>query len=356
MSGKIKVLIVDDSSIVRSMLTRILSSDSEIEVIGAAPDPYVAREKIYLNKPDVITLDVEMPRMDGIEFLEKLMQHYPIPTVIISSLTPKGSQTALKALELGAISVISKPTLDISSGLNVIGAEIITAVKVAAKSNLSAIRHSVKYVQKHTSSSVLKTKAMIKTTRQVVAIGASTGGTQALRALLPMFPAFIPPILIVQHMPPVFTSSFASHLNQITSFEVKEAEDGEILAGGKALIAPGNFHMQVTRQGAQYYVRLNQKPHVHSVRPSVDVLFDSVAEYVGSNAIGVILTGMGKDGAEGLKKMKEAGAFTIAQDEQSCVVFGMPKVAIETGAIDKVLPLEHIAQAIINYLNEKEIL
>lgn len=337
----IKVLIVDDSAVVRNILSKELSSDPEIEVIGTAPDPYVARDKIVHLKPDVITLDIEMPRMDGITFLRKLMKYYPLPVIVVSSLTQKGSDLALEALQEGAVEVMCKPGPSYSVGdMSLI---LVEKIKAAAKVNLNQLRSLARSV------STKQTLSLTRTTNKIVAIGASTGGTQALEYILTSMPSNAPAIAIVQHMPEKFTKSFAKRLNDLCSIEVKEAEQNDRLIPGRALIAPGNMHMVVKRSGASYYVEIKSGPLVKRQRPSVDVLFDSVAKYVGKNSIGVILTGMGSDGAEGLLKMREAGAPTIAQDEKSCIVFGMPKEAIKLGAAERVLDLKDIPEAILSY-------
>lgn len=336
----IKVLIVDDSSIVRKVLSEELSRDKDIEVVGTAPDPYVARELIVSLKPDVITLDIEMPRMDGITFLKKLMQHHPIPTIIISSLTEKGGELALEAMENGAVEVLNKPGQAYSVGE--MSVQLIQKIKAAA----AIPRHLLKAskVAKVDDSQRL---SMTKTTNKVVAIGASTGGTDALSVLLHQMPYNCPGIVIVQHMPENFTKAFAERLDKTCTIKVKEAENGDSVSPGKALIAPGNFHMVLARSGANYFVRIKNGPLVSRHRPSVDVLFKSTAKYAGSNAIGVILTGMGGDGAEGLLMMKEQKAFTVAQDEKTCVIYGMPKVAVELGAVVSVLPLKQIAARVL---------
>jgi len=333
----IKVLIVDDSAIVRNIFTNELSRDSEIEVVGAAPDPYVARDKIVLLKPDVITLDVEMPRMDGITFLRKLMKHFPLPVIVVSSLTPKGGELALEALEAGAVEVMCKPGKSYTVGD--MSAELIEKIKAASRVDVKRALSNPLVAQERLS--------LARTTNKVVAIGASTGGTKALEVVLAALPANVPGTLIVQHMPEHFTHSFAVRLNGLCAMEVKEAEEGDRVVPGKVLIAPGNKHMLLRRSGAMYYVQIKNGPMVHHQRPSVEVLFNSVAQYAGRNAVGAILTGMGADGAAGLLKMKEHGASTIAQDERSCVVFGMPKEAIKLGAAEHVLPLEQVAQKIL---------
>ncbi len=344
--GKIKVLIVDDSAIVRKILTEELSQDPDIEIVGTAPDPYVARDKIVLLKPDVITLDIEMPRMDGLTFLKKLMRHYPLPVIVVSSLTPKGSKMALEALENGAIEVLSKPGPAYSVGE--MSHQLKEKIRAAAKVNLRRVQYS--NLAKDLTPPII-TKALSETTQKIIAIGASTGGTEAIKEVLMKLPLNSPGIVIVQHMPPHFTTAFAERLNNLCQLEVKEAQDGDAVLNGRALLAPGNFHMLLRRSGSRYYVNIKDGPMVHHQRPAVDVLFYSVAQYAGPNAVGVILTGMGADGAEGLLKMKEAGAKTIAQDEATCVVFGMPKEAIKRGAVDKVLPLELIPQEIMQMVD-----
>ncbi|MGB9697829.1 MAG: protein-glutamate methylesterase/protein-glutamine glutaminase [Thermodesulfobacteriota bacterium] len=344
--GKIRVLVVDDSAIVRKILTEELSKEPDIEVIGTAPDPYVARDKIVLQKPDVITLDIEMPRMDGLTFLKKLMRYYPLPVIVVSSLTPKGSKMALEALENGAVEVLSKPGPAYSVGE--MSYQLKEKIRAVAKVNLKRVQYTT---PANTPAPPVITKALSETTQKVIAIGASTGGTEAIKEVLIKLPINVPGIVIVQHMPPQFTTAFAERLNNLCQMEVKEAQDGDAVLNGRALLAPGNFHMLLRRSGSRYYVNVKDGPMVHHQRPAVDVLFHSVAQYAGPNAIGVILTGMGADGAEGLLKMKEAGAKTIAQDEATCVVFGMPKEAIKRGAVDKVVPLEKISQEIMQIIN-----
>ncbi len=329
----IKVLVVDDSAIVRKIFSAELTRDPDIEVIGTAPDPFIARDKIVSLKPDVITLDVEMPKMDGITFLRKLMAHYPVPTIVVSSLTPKGGELAMEALDAGAVEVMCKPGASYSVGD--MSVELIEKVKAAAQ---------VKLLKSAPTGAVSKPTrlSLTKTTNKVIAIGASTGGTKALAELLEVLPGNTAGIVIVQHMPENFTRSFADRLNGQCEMEITEARDGDRVVPGRVLIAPGNYHMMLNRSGAQYYVTVKQGPLVNRHRPSVEVLFRSVAKYAGRNAVGAILTGMGADGAQGMLEMKQNGAYTIAQDEESCVVFGMPKEAIKLGGIDKVLPLSQI--------------
>ncbi len=340
----IRVLVVDDSAVVRKILMEELSKEKDIEVIGTAPDPYVARDKIVQLKPDVVTLDLEMPRMDGLTFLSRLMKYYPLPVVVVSSIAPKGSRNAIKALELGAVEVIQKPggaysTVEVSKDL----ARAIRAAAVAKVGKTVEVSLSEE--------AKVAPGIRLETTNKIVAIGASTGGTKAIEVVLKGMPALSPGIVIVQHMPEKFTKSFAERLNEICPMDVKEASEGDQVVPGLALIAPGNKHMVLVRRGANYYVRIKEGPRVHFQRPSVDVLFNSVAEHAGGNAVGVLLTGMGADGAKGLLEMKEAGAFTIAQDEETCVVFGMPKEAIKLGAAQKVLPLHEIPMGIIKALS-----
>jgi two-component system, chemotaxis family, protein-glutamate methylesterase/glutaminase len=334
----IRVLVVDDSAVVRQILSNELAQDRELEVVGTAPDPYVARDKIVFLNPDVITLDIEMPRMDGITFLRKLMRHYPLPVIVVSSLTPKGGELALEALEAGAVEVLSKPGAAYTVGEMAI--ELIDKIKAASQVDLK---------RKHTVSDWQDTAlpSMTSTTNKVVAIGASTGGTQALRELLMPLPANSPGITIVQHMPEHFTRSFADRLNELCAVEVKEARDGDSVIPGRVLIAPGNKHMVLQRSGARYYVQVKNGPLVCRHRPSVEVLFKSVARYAGRNSIGVMLTGMGADGAKAMLEMKKNGAATIAQSESSCVVFGMPKEAIKLGAVDSVVDLSSIPERIL---------
>jgi two-component system chemotaxis response regulator CheB len=344
---KIRVLVVDDSAVVREIFSRELSRDDEIEVVGTAPDPYVARDKIVLLKPDVITLDIEMPRMDGITFLRKLMKHYPLPVIIVSSLTEKGGHLALEALDAGAVEVMSKPGAAYTVGD--MSVHLRDKIKAAAQVDISKRRCEPANPEQTARLSITHN------TGKVVAIGASTGGTQALQQLLMSMPSNCPGMVVVQHMPEHFTRSFADRLNEICAMDVKEAEDGDTVALGTVLIAPGNYHMLLRRSGAMYKVQVKQGPLVCRHRPSVDVLFKSTAIYAGANAVGVILTGMGNDGAQGMKEMKDAGARTIAQDEASCVVFGMPKEAIANGGIDHVCPLNFIAQKILELVDNPDI-
>jgi two-component system, chemotaxis family, protein-glutamate methylesterase/glutaminase len=347
--GKIRVLIVDDSAVVRKTLSDVLSFDPEIEVMGTAGDPFVAAERIREEIPDVITLDIEMPRMDGLTFLQKIMAQHPIPVVICSSLAEEGTQSAMKALEYGAVEIIAKPRMGSKHFLEESRVLLCQTVKAAAGARLRrpSPRHVVE--PKLTADSVLARGSgpMIETTEKVVAIGASTGGTEALKDLLEALPADCAGMVIVQHMPELFTRAFAQRLDKLCQISVKEAEANDTVLRGRALIAPGNHHLLLKRSGARYYVDVKDGPLVSRHRPSVDVLFRSAARYAGQNAVGVIMTGMGDDGANGMLEMKQAGATTIAQDEETCVVFGMPNEAIKRNAVDRILPLPMIAGAIL---------
>jgi len=346
-SRPVRVLVVDDSAIVRQILTRELSADPDIEVVGAAPDPFIARDKIVRLNPDVVTLDIEMPRMDGLTFLRKLMKHRPLPVVVLSSLAPEGSQTALQALDLGAVEVMSKPGGPYS--VEEVVLQLKDKIKAAALADVKKLK-PFSEASPPGEEKTLPPLPTLRTTLKILAIGASTGGTEAIRRIISRFPAGGPPTLIVQHMPEMFTRSFAASLDCVSEMDVREATDGDYLRPGLILLAPGNRHMVLRRSGARYYVRVKEGPMVHHQRPSVDVLFHSVARYAGPNAVGIILTGMGEDGAEGLKAMHDAGAFTIAQDRESCVVYGMPRAAVELGAADVQLPLEAIAPAVFRLL------
>jgi two-component system chemotaxis response regulator CheB len=341
----IKVLIVDDSAIVRKVLAEQLKRDRGIEVVGTAPDPYIARDKILSLKPDVLTLDIEMPRMDGITFLQKLMKHHPLPVIIVSSLTPLGGEMAMEALEAGAVDVMCKPGAAYNVGD--MAEDLIYKIKAAS---CARIKNTAKFKP---ATKLQFRCALTKTTNQIFAVGASTGGVEALTTVLTALPANTPGTLVVQHMPPSFTASFAQRLNSLCDMEVKEAQEADHIYPGRVLIAPGGKHMVLRRSGAQYYVTLKDGPKVHHQKPSVEVLFQSVAKYAGANAVGVILTGMGADGAKGLRLMRDNGAPTIAQDEQSCVVFGMPKEAITQGAATYVKSLTEIAGTMLNLANMK---
>ena len=335
---RVKVLIVDDSAVVRKVLAEKLGQQAGIEVVGTAPDPYIARDKILRLKPHVLTLDVEMPKMDGITFLGKLMKAQPMPVIVLSSLTPKGSKTAIEALAAGAVEVIAKPgpAYSVAEAVDDLAEKIIAASKMRP----SRIDPSV-------TAAPVKRSHMVETTHKILAIGASTGGVRAIETILRGFPPNAPGTLVVQHMPPNFTTSFAARLNQECAVNVKEARDHDSVMPGQVLIAPGGFHMTLRRSGASYQVSVKQGPRVCRQIPSVEVLFDSVAKYAGANAVGAILTGMGNDGAKGLLTMRNSGSHTIAQDEASCVVFGMPKEAIDAGGAVKVVALSNIAQTML---------
>jgi two-component system chemotaxis response regulator CheB len=355
---KIKVLVIDDSALIRKLLKDILSTARDIEVVGTAPDPYIAREKIKSLNPDVLTLDVEMPKMDGISFLSNLMRLRPMPVVMISSLTEKGADVTLQALELGAIDFISKPKLDLSEGLASYSSEIIDKVRVASKANVRAYS-SVKLIpnQKLSADAILKptrTKKPFKTTDKIIAIGASTGGTEAIKEVLIELPANCPGIVITQHIPESFSKPFAERMNSCSALTVFEATDGQQILAGHVYIAPGDRHMVIERSGARYVCRLHDGPPVNRHRPSVDVMFRSIALNVGANALGVLLTGMGCDGAHGLKEMHEAGSPTIIQDEKTSVVWGMPGEAYKLGVVDKIEPIDKIAGCILKILHKME--
>lgn len=349
--NKIKVLIVDDSASVRHVMSEVLSSDSAIEVIGTAPDPYVAARKIAAETPDVITLDVEMPRMDGLTFLRKIMEQHPIPVVICSSLTEQGSQVMLDALDAGAVDVISKPHMGTSQFLRDSHMLICDAVRAAAVANLTRLG-SAKPAKAQgkggTDSRTIRPATLRNTTDKVVCIGASTGGTRALQAVLTELPGTCPGILIVQHMPQHFTEAFANRLNGLCTITVREAKDGDAVLRGHALIAPGDKHLLLRRSGANYYAEVRDGPLVSRHRPSVNVLFRSAAKYAGANAMGVLMTGMGDDGAKGLLELRQEGSVTIAQSEESCVVFGMPREAIRLDAASHIVPLDAIARSIMS--------
>ncbi len=353
MSGprKIQVLIVDDSASVRQALRRVLESDPEIEVMGAASDPFVAVDLIARQLPDVITLDIEMPRMDGLTFLGKLMEQEPIPVVICSSLAEQGSQTALAALEHGAVDIITKPKMQTREFFEESRILICDAVKAASRARRGrGVPRPMVVAPKQTADVMLAKgtgEAMIATTEKIVVVGASTGGTEALRVFLQTLPRDAPGMAIVQHMPEAFTAGFAARLDGICEVTVKEAATNDSMIRGQVLIAPGNRHLLLKRSGARYFVEVKDGPLVNRHRPSVDVLFRSAARYAGRNAVGVIMTGMGDDGARGMLEMRQAGAFTIAQDEASCVVFGMPGEAIKAGGVDRVMPLGKIGDEVV---------
>ncbi|MDR0217446.1 MAG: chemotaxis response regulator protein-glutamate methylesterase [Enterobacteriaceae bacterium] len=338
--NKITVLCVDDSALMRQIMREIINSHSDMEVVDCAPDPYVARDLIKRYNPQVLTLDVEMPRMDGIDFLEKLMRLRPMPVVMVSSLTAKGSEITLKALELGAVDFVTKPQLGLREGMLAYSELIAEKIRAAAQAKISTIKPVPE------TAAPLSFKPLLSS-EKLIAVGSSTGGTEALKSLLQPLPVTSPALLITQHMPPGFTRSFAERLNKLSQITVKEAEDGERVLPGHAYIAPGDHHMELCRSGANYQIMVNRAAPVNRHRPSVDVLFRSVAQYAGRNAVGVILTGMGNDGAAGLLEMKKAGAYTLAQDEASCVVFGMPRAAIQLGAVDDVMDLQKLSKAML---------
>lgn len=338
---KVKVLIVDDSAIVRKILTQQLSQYHRIEIVGTAPDPYVAREKIVALNPDVLTLDVEMPRMDGITFLRKLMEHRPMPVIVLSSLTPRGGKTAMEALAAGAVEVMSKPGAAYTVGEAC--KDLAEKIEIASRANMD------RWASGRNLSKPIKRLDMVETTNKIFAIGASTGGVQALGQVLGALPANAPGTLVVQHMPARFTTSFAERLNNECAVNVKEAQDGDRVVPGRVLIAPGGLHMLLHRSGANYYIVVKDGPPVCRQKPSVEVMFNSVAKYAGANAVGAILTGMGNDGAKGLLNMRQSGAHTVAQDEASSIVFGMPREAIQVGAAENVKPLGEIAQTLIRF-------
>ena len=349
--GKVRVLVVDDSAVIRQTMEKILSSDRSIEVMATAADPYIAAKKMEREIPDVITLDVEMPRMDGLTFLRKIMNQHPIPVVICSALTEDGAGTTLEAMELGAVDIITKPRLGAKHYLEESRIRITDAVKAAARAKLEVILPGAREVPpKLTADAVLPragSRAMIETTDRVVVLGASTGGTEAIRLYLESLPHNAPGTVIVQHMPEQFTRAFAARLDTTCNVTVKEAENGDSVIQGRVLIAPGNLHTILKRSGARYYVEVKDGPLVSRHRPSVDVLFRSAARYAGSNTVGVIMTGMGDDGARGLLEIREAGGMTFAQDEQSCVVFGMPREAIKLGGVQKIIALHDLPGTVL---------
>ncbi|WP_426153323.1 protein-glutamate methylesterase/protein-glutamine glutaminase [Pseudomonas sp. DC3000-4b1] len=352
-STPIKVMIIDDSAVVRQVLQGILEQTPDLKVIGVASDPLFAMDKMARQWPDVILLDIEMPRMDGVTFLRKLMAERPTPVVICSTLAESGSQTALQAMAAGAADIIAKPKAGLKDFLQQSAAELAAAIRGAARANLNALRarpQAGPVAPKHSADAILPSgqgQAMARTTERVIALGTSTGGTQALERVLTALPRVCPAILVVQHMPEKFTAAFAARLNSLCALEVVEARDNDRVLPGRVLIAPGGRHMLLKRSGAQYHVQITDGPHVNRHKPSVDVLFRSVARFAGSNATGVIMTGMGDDGARGLREMLDAGADTYAQDEASCVVFGMPKEAIRLGGARQVVALDRVAQVIV---------
>ncbi len=357
--AKIQVIVVDDSAVVRQVNRETLARESDIEVLAVCPDPVAALEKMQQRWPDVIVTDIEMPRMDGIAFLKKIMAERPTPVVVCSSLTEKGAATTMEALAAGALAIITKPKLGVKQFLQDAGDDLVSAVRAAARANMGRVRmapprpklgaEAMLAARPGAGAGSAAGNALHDTTDKVVAIGTSTGGTQALEAVLTQLPRTSTGIVVVQHMPEKFTALFAQRLSGLCAMEVREARDGDRVLPGRVLIAPGGRHMLLQRSGAQYLVQVRDGPMINRHKPSVDVLFRSVAQVAGRNALGIIMTGMGDDGARGLKEMHQAGALTVAEDESSCVVFGMPKVAIEMGGVSKVLPLDRIAQEIITY-------
>jgi len=350
--AKIRVLIIDDSALIRSVLTQIISAQTDMQVIGAAPDPLVAREMIRALNPDVLTLDVEMPRMDGLDFLQKLMRLRPTPVVMVSSLTERGAEVTIRALELGAVDFVAKPKLGIADGMQDLSAEICDKIRVAAKVRMH--RRSTAIAPAIEKAAIERKEPATRfsrvSTEKLIVIGASTGGTEAIREVLTRLPADCPGVLITQHMPPGFTRSFAARMDSLTRLVVSEAADGERVLPGHAYIAPGDRHLRVAKSGSNYIIALDDSEPVNRHRPSVEVLFRSVAAIAGSNALGVMLTGMGRDGAAGMLEMRKAGSFNIAQDEASCVVFGMPREAIAAGGVDEILPVTEITPRLLRQL------
>jgi two-component system, chemotaxis family, protein-glutamate methylesterase/glutaminase len=346
---KIRVLVIDDSALIRSLLTEIINSQSDMEVVGAAPDPLIARDMIKQLNPDVLTLDVEMPKMDGLDFLEKLMRLRPMPVVMVSTLTERGSEITMRALELGAIDFVTKPKMSISDGMREYTDIIADKIRAASQARIASLPR-----QSSTSNSAIATQAMLRnpliSSEKLLIIGASTGGTEAIKAFLLQMPSDCPGILITQHMPAGFTKSFANRLDSLCQISVKEAEGGERILPGHAYIAPGDKHLLLARSGANYVTQLSDAPPVSRHKPSVDVLFDSAATFAGKNVVGVILTGMGKDGAAGMVLMKQAGAYNFAQNEESCVVYGMPKEAVAHGGVDEVAHLNDLPKLVLNHL------
>ncbi len=348
--ARIKVMVVDDSAVVRQVVAGLLDHDPDIEVIGAAADPLLAMSRMAVQWPDVIVLDIEMPRMDGITFLKKIMSERPTPVIICSTLTEKGAQTSMAALAAGAVAIITKPKIGLKQFLQDATEDLVAAIKTAARANVRKLQ----VVEKNSADVILQAAtrqggAMLQTTERVVALGTSTGGTQALEAVLTRLPRVCPGIVIVQHMPEKFTAEFANRLNGLCEIEVREGQNNDRVVPGRAIIAPGGAHMMMRRSGAQYSVEIMNGPLVNRHRPSVDVLFRSVAKCAGANALGVIMTGMGDDGAAGLAEMRKAGARTLGQNEDSCVVYGMPKEAMKRGGVEREVPLGAIAREILNF-------
>jgi len=352
--SKTRVLIIDDSALVRSLLAAIINRESDMEAIGAAPDPLAAREMIRALNPDVLTLDVEMPKMDGLDFLERLMRLRPTPVVMVSTLTERGAEVTLKALELGAVDFVAKPRLGIAAGLGELGADICEKIRVASRARMrryvTGQAPAPTPAPRRAWESAPARALSLVSTEKLIAIGASTGGTEAIREVLQQLPADCPAVLITQHMPPGFTRSFAARLDGLCHITVSEATDGERVLPGHAYVAPGNRHMRLAKSGANYQIALDDGAPVNRHRPSVEVLFKSVAALAGPNAIGVMLTGMGSDGARAMLEMKQAGSYNFAQDEATCVVFGMPKEAIACGAVDEVLPIQRVASRVLDRL------
>jgi len=357
---KIKVLIVDDAALMRKLLTEILSSSPRIEVVGTAADPYIARDKIKQLNPDVITLDVEMPRMDGITFLKNLMRLRPMPVVMISTLTEDGADVTLEALESGAIDYIPKPKSDFEHSLSDYAKDIVEKVIVASQVNVSKIERRIKSVEqmkvnpKYSVDEIISksSSTLVNTTDKFIAIGASTGGTEAIKEVIMALPAEVPGIVIAQHIPATFSSSFARRLDEYSNLRVREAKSGDQILPGHAYLAPGDKHLMVKRTGAKYVCELNDGPEINRHKPSVDVLFRSVAQSAGPNVMGIMLTGMGADGAQGMLEMRNAGAYNIAQDEQTSVVWGMPGAAVKLDAVEKVLPLNQVAREVVNFASK----
>ncbi len=350
-SRKIKVLVIDDSALIRGVLKEIIDREKDMECVGAAPDPLVAREMIKALNPDVLTLDVEMPRMDGLDFLERLMRLRPMPVLMVSTLTERGSDITFRALELGAVDFIAKPKLDIARGMEEYAIEITDKIRATAQARVRKSVAGLPLHEKFSADAILPSVAgRFSSTEKLIVMGASTGGTEAIKEILMKLPADAPGVLVTQHMPEHFTKSFADRLDSLCKISVKEAEHNERILPGYAYIAPGDSHLLIKRSGARYIAELNQGELVNRHRPSVDVLFRSAANVAGANSLGIILTGMGKDGVQGMLEMKRAGSHTIAQDEASCVVFGMPKEAIAAGAACEVLPLQNIARRTLEYL------
>jgi two-component system chemotaxis response regulator CheB len=358
MTNQIRVLIVDDSALVRKLLTEVINASPDMEVVGVAQDPFVAREKIKKLNPDVITLDVEMPKMDGITFLKNLMRLRPMPVVMVSSLTTSGADVTLQALEVGAVDYVSKPNNDVASTLSVYSEELLSKLRVAAGARVKAFTppsNIIKVDKKLNADAVISKNNLVSfvTTDAIIAIGASTGGTEAIKDVLMELPASTPGIVITQHIPGSFSAAFAERMNTISAMQVCEATDGQQVLPGHVYIAPGDKHLLVVRNGARYHCKLHDGPPVNRHKPSVDVLFRSVAQCAGANAVGALLTGMGSDGAEGLKELKDAGAPTLAQDEKTSIVWGMPGSAVKIGAADKVVPLHKVAQELLTLTTAK---